>query len=1095
MPHRLQIALLGTFQVLLDGQPAARFEYDKVRALLAYLAVEADVPHRRDSLTALLWPEQAESVARKSLNQALYTLRKALREPKESPVPFVLADRNAVQLNSAAAVWLDVRAFVQRAGAAAGAAGLAPAAREQLAEAARLYRGEFLQGLSLPGSVAFDDWMALTRERLHRLAIETLAALADHHEERGELTQAEHYARRQVELEPWREEAHRQLMRLLAHGGQRTAALAQYERCREALAGELGLSPAPETTRLVERILAMDRRALPGLPVFATPFAGRQQELAEIAALLARRDCRLLTITGPGGSGKTRLAVETVTQLRDRFLNGVAWARLATVATSDELVTAIADSVQFSFRAESDARAQLLDYLRPRELLLVLDSFEQLAPEAGLLGDLLATAPEVKLLVTSRVRLNTPAEWVYGLQGLAVPEAESVEEAAAGQLFIQSARRARHSFRPQAADRTAIVQICRLVEGLPLALELAASWVRVVSCTEIAARLAGDLTFLSALTAGVAPQHESMRAVYEQSWQLLRREEQAALQRLSVFRGGFTRDAARRAGVSLFTLAALVDNSLLRADRRRRYEFHELLRRYAAEKLAADPALQQQAHEAHASYFASFVAGRAPALRQGAGSPARQEIVREIENIRDAWRWLVEQGRGETLARFLPGLLRLYESQNWYREGAQLLRAAVSRLAADYGDALLLARLKIRQASFAHVLSDYEAARRLLEESLPQLRVAGAEQDLAFALRTLADVELHTGSDTAAVALLQESLALAEAAGDETGRATALTKLGAALHHQGDYAAARRHYEEALHRFQAGEDRPGMGTALHRLGHLTYELGAYQEAQGYYGQSLALAREVGDQWGVAASLNNLGNVFYALGEHDQAEGHYLQALAGWQELGSRWGTALAYNNAGMTQVERGAYERARQQFWESLRLARALGDRRIIGLALDNLGELAFKQGAYQEARQAHEESLALFRAAGELRGVMYALNYLGDDNLALGDEAVAAGHYREALQLALAREATPRALDSLTGIAELLQRQEKGGEARELLLAVVADPGAEAATREKAAALLAETGADLPPAAAEPAAGPDWKALARRLLAAGPSTPGRDAP
>jgi DNA-binding SARP family transcriptional activator/predicted ATPase/tetratricopeptide (TPR) repeat protein len=1091
MPRQLQIALLGTFQVLLDGEPATRFEYDKVRALLAYLAVEADVPHRRDSLTALLWPEQAESVARKSLNQALYTLRKALGEPKAPAVPFILADRNAVQLNPAATVWLDARAFVKRARVAAGAAELEPAAREQLAGAAGLYRGEFLQGLSLPDSVAFDDWMALTRERLHRLAIETLAALANHHEERGELALAEHYARRQVALEPWHEEAHRQLMRLLAHGGQRTAALAQYERCREALAEELGLTPAPETARLHERILAMGRRAPPGLPVFATPFAGRQQELAEIAALLARRDCRLLTITGPGGSGKTRLAVETATQLRHRFLNGVAWARLGTVATSEELVTAIADSLKFSFRAESDARAQLLDYLRPRELLLVLDSFEQLAPEAGLLGDLLATAPEVKLLVTSRLRLNQAAEWVYELQGLALPEPESVEEAAAGQLFIQSARRARRGFRPEAADRTAIVQICRLVEGLPLALELAASWVRVIPCTEIAARLAGDLTFLAALTAGVAPEHESMRAVYEQSWQLLRGEEQAALQRLSVFRGGFSREAARRAGVSLVTLATLVDNSLLRADRRGRYDFHELLRRYAAEKLAADPALQQQTHEAHASYFASFLADGAPALRQGAGSPARQEMVREMENIRDAWRWLVEQRRGEALAGFLPGLLRLYESQNWYREGAQLLRTAVTRLASDYGDALLLARLKIRQASFAHVLSEYETARSLLEESLPQLRAAGAQQDLALALRTLADVELHTGSDRAAVALLQESVALAEATGDETGRATALTKLGAARHHQGDYAAARGHYEEALHRFQAEEDLPGMGTALHRLGHLTYELGAYGEAQGYYGQSLALAREVGDQWGVAASLNNLGNVHYALGDHEQAEGHYLQALAGWQELGSRWGTALAYNNAGMTQVERGAHEHARQQFWESLRLARALGDRRIIGLALDNLGELAFKQGAYQEAREAHEESLALFRAAGELRGMMYALNYLGDDNLALGEDALAAGHYREALQLALAREATPRALDSLTGLAELLQRQGKVGAARELLLAVVAEPAAEAATRERAAALLAAAGEWLPPAGGEAEAGPGWKALAQRLLAAGPSKPG----
>ncbi|MFW6070692.1 MAG: AfsR/SARP family transcriptional regulator, partial [bacterium] len=745
MKRHLSLLLLGAFQAKLNGEPLDGFDYDKVRALLAYLAVERGVPQRRDALASLLWPEQPNKAARHSLSQALLKLRQALGD-REAETPFILADRKTIQLNPHADVELDVTQFEAHLAACEAHEHARPAAcgecMERRRQAIALYRGDFLQGLSLPDAVSFDDWSALTRERLHRLAIDALQVLARFHEARGEAQQALRYANRQAALEPWREEAHRQLMRLLARSGQRSAALAQYERCCQILEAELGVAPAPQTRRLYERIRAADGDHTGTVPTPATPFIGRQQEAADVAGMLAQADCRLVTLVGPGGIGKTRLALEVATRKAAWFLDGVYFVPLVAAETETEMINAIADALAFSFASGDDGeKALLLDYLSEKEVLLVLDNFEQVQGGHAFLSTLLQQAADVTVLLTARMRTNLAAEWVYKVEGFPTPARADLETSEAAQLFAQAAQRVREEFSLDNTDREAVARICRLVEGVPLALELAASWTRLLPVREIAEKIESGPGFLTTLSADVPQRHQSMRTVFEQTWRLLTEREREALCHLAVFRGGFTQEAAAQTGAApLHVLLALVDKSLVQRIGGERHAVHELLRQYALDKLAATDD-RDSARAAHAAYYARFLQQREPAMTTGEREQALHDIDREIENVRGAWQWLTRNGKTEEIERCLHALALFYEMQNWFQEGEKVFTAAVARVSAQGGeDTLLLARLKIRQSRFHLRLAQHEQAQRRLQESMDLLAHFEAPAERALALRSLAAV-------------------------------------------------------------------------------------------------------------------------------------------------------------------------------------------------------------------------------------------------------------------------------------------------------------------------------------------------------------------
>ncbi|MCP4421785.1 MAG: SARP family transcriptional regulator, partial [Chloroflexi bacterium] len=583
MPQ-FSVNLLGEFAVRLDNTPVTNFYSDKVRALLAYLVVEDAQAQSRAKLAGLLWPEYPEKQARQSLRQALLHLRKALNDTKADP-PQILADRQTVQLNPAIPIHSDIAAFEAALNKAGGAE-----------EAVAAYRGDFLDGFFLNDSAEFDDWVVMQRELLRSDMLSALNLVVAQHEQRGELAQAIKTAQRWLTLEPWQEEAHRTLMRSYFAQGDQAAALAQYAACEAALAEELAIEPTAETRSLYNEIRLSSQTGRSNLPVPTTPFVGRAADLATILTRLNDPGCRLLTIVGAGGSGKTRLAIEAAAQVD--LPHDVLFVGLDAINSVEAVPLTLTDLLGMSLSGTKPPQAQLADFLAERPYLLLLDNVEQLLAGSNaaalrqLIADLLQASPHLKLLATSRIRLQLQAEWVSPLEGMVVPDMPAELAASdAVQLFCQSGQRVQPGFGLTDSNQTAVAQICRLCAGLPLALELAASWLHVLDCAEIATELSQSLDLLTTSNPDIPPRQQSLHAVFNQSWQRLTFNEQTALRRLAVFRGGFTREAALAVADTPFPiLAVLTEKSLIQrivTTGNARFSLHKPLRLFALEKLRA----------------------------------------------------------------------------------------------------------------------------------------------------------------------------------------------------------------------------------------------------------------------------------------------------------------------------------------------------------------------------------------------------------------------------------------------------------------------------------------------------------------------------
>lgn len=990
---RLCIYLFGSFAVTLEGEPLTGFESNKVRALLAYLAVEAaGPPHSRDALTGLLWPDCDERTARHNLSQALFNLRQTLHDREADP-PFLHITPQTVQFNPDSDYQLDTSQFdaLIVAGESHTHLETGEFCIQQLEQAIALYRGEFLAGLFVDDSVFFEEWALLRRERFHRLALDKLYHLATHYERRRDYDRARRYAQRQVELEPWREEAHRQLMRLLARGGQRSAALAQYEHCRRALAAELGVEPDEETRALYARIRAAGEACPHNLPSPLTPFWGRTEELAEIAERLEEPACRLLTLVGPGGSGKTRLALQAAAEQVGYFLDGVFFVPLAAITSPRFLAAAIAEAIGLAFSGEAAPQAQLLSYVRDKELLLVLDNFEHLlspvsmesAPDSSEGAELpvaiLAHAPRVKLLITSHEPLRLRAEWLLDIQGLAFPGADgdaAPENYSAIRLFVESARRVHANFAFTGETVPAVVRICQLLEGMPLGIELAAAAARAYPCEQIAAQIAQDLDFLTTALRDAPARHRSMRAVFDHSWRLLPPQEQAGFGQLSVFQGGFTPEAAQavsgqRALTAAHLLAVLADHSLIQHWPDGRYSMHTLLRQYAAEKLGAASVEQEAARQRHAAFYMEFLAGQG----SGEGSAQRAAIRTDLANIRAAWQWSLEKRDLKAVARAAATLHNFYSAQSWFQEGIDAFQLALDYLAAQPAaapeQASLLCDLLGRQARMCIHIGKVETARTILEKArsyLPQVESAAR-------------------------------------------RAAILGYLAITTYYAGDYGRAAGLAEESLRLAEQTADQDGIAFALNFLGSCAKAQGAYALAQCYFEQAVGVSRQLQDGIGIAMALNNLGNLAQVTGDYAAARRYYQECSDLFKANDHLHGAATALANAGQLAVKQQAYDDARQLLTESLALKQQINDRRGMAVALVNLGELSVATGAYAAARAQLAQALPLARQSGDVNLVLTGLVTAAALAMQQGQSEAAARLLAFALQHhALAQETRERA-------------------------------------------------------------------------------------
>jgi predicted ATPase/Tfp pilus assembly protein PilF len=729
---------------------------------------------------------------------------------------------------------------------------------------------------------------------------------------------------------------------------------------------------------------------------------GRERELEHLSQLLCDPQCRLLTLVGPGGIGKTRLAVETSSSMQDVFEHGVYFVPLASVGSINAVISAMANAIHFAFYGPSDPKVQLLNYLREKQVLLVVDNVEHLLvgeadqeTVAELLVEILHQAAQVKLLITSRESLELQDEWVFDVEGLPVPDSIAAEESAQNtsvELFLQRVRRAHVGYNFTVQDYPSILRICQLVDGMPLGIELAAAWARTLSCDEIAQQIERGSDFLSVTTRDLPTRHRSMRAVFDHSWKLLPEEEKLVLARLSVFRGGFRREAVEEiAGATLSMLSALVTKSLVRRNGENRYDLHELVRQFAAENLSKNNDEQIATQNRHSKYYLTSF-GRADGRMH---SPAQRETLAEwtaeMDNIRVAWNWAITQSEFGLIEETLRSFAMLYETRGLYREGLDMLGRAIDRLEAAHGPS---PADRTGQAALGHLLTN-----RAL---------------LTFRL----------GQHAEAQAMLERSLEILRPLNDTRLLVEPITYLGVVMSLTGDYARALDLVAEAREKALAVDDRVFAATSLSLHANFSRLTGQSGDQHTRLQAAVAEWRAVGDPRFIAYGLNFLGQSALALGRFDEA----------------------------------------RKALEESVELNTSVGARWNLGHAFQGLGAVAQAQGEHRRAADLFLKAVDTFMELGGLFYIGQSLAQMGRSLFALGNDVEAEHIWRESLRIAAEIRGVPVVLEALVGIASLRAKRGETQSAFALLLIVLNHPACDQETKNRVDHLRTELEAQLTP-------------------------------
>ncbi len=1027
---RLSVALFGPPQATRAGHPITGFESNKVWALLTYLIVEADRPHQRDALAGLLWPDQPDPVARHNLRQALANLRQVLGDASATP-PFLRITRATIQFNAASEYDLDVSALVAHLDSCARhdhqQLKLCAFCARQRRQAVALYRGSFLEQFFVHDSVAFDEWIFLKREYFQQCALDALALLVGYYQRRSEYADATSMARRMLAIDPLRESAQRDLMRLLAVSGQRSAALAQYERCRRVLQDELGIEPEAETIALYQRISdgTLAARARPALASFllqpsrdlpapTAQMIGRAATLAMLVARLRQGSPRLLTLTGPPGIGKTRLAQEIARTLHDDFEDGVGLVALAPIRDPALVAPAIVQALGLKANGEHSALELLKSYLSDKSLLLLLDNFEQVIAAASVVAELLDAAPQLVVLATSRVGLRLRAEQQYPVPPLALPgpadlsDTRAIASAPAVALFVERAQAIAPDFAIDSANAAAIAKICARLDGLPLAIELAAARSKLLSPQALLKRLDRRLPLLAGGALDAPARQQTLRAAIAWSYDLLDADERALFASLGVFVGGCTLAAV--AAVQRFefnvlssdqpssklktqnveldilnVLESLIDKSLLqRSDDsgdEPRFLLLETIREYALERLEASGALAR-ARCQHALYYLELANETNDQIHGARQIELLTRLEAERENLRAALAWCL--GDEETR-----------DKETWEQ----------CNLPVSLSPYLLVSRQEIGLQLAGtlwwawYVCGHAREAREWLSATLDQAGAAAPTAARVQALIGLAFLMLFQGEFALARTLYEQILTIANALDHAVSIAWAYYGLGRVAWRQGDGKRTIALYEESLALFRGADDQFGIAWALARLGETTWHCGDDERSIAHYEESLALFRMAGDSWSIASVLS-MASMFGFRHDHPRAAALYRECLALCRELGDKRGLIGVLISRGTAAWLQSDYPQAIALYQECLALSRELGDRLGIAEALNWLGNVAREQGDLDRAAAFLDESIGHFERLGDKGRVAWALNGLGDVALYRADAVSALAIYQRSLVL-----------------------------------------------------------------------------------------------
>jgi predicted ATPase len=974
--ERIELHLLGSFHLDQNRIPLNGFRSDKVRALLAYLALETKTgPVRRGILTSLLWDGYLPTTARHSLRTALHNLRLIL------PLPTLLeTSRQTVRFNTFHPVfWCDALALeallheIQTTPEDELLAG-----RRTWLTSLEAFRGAFLDGLNLPDSPAFEAWKTSKRA---------------------------------------------------AYAGQIAAARRKLDRSA--------------------------RIRLSGLPRAVTPFFGREQELTALCDKLLDPDYPLITLTGEGGIGKTRLAGEAAGRVSEHFADGVWFTSLVNVVIPTEPFTdhatmhgqfsrfaiAIGQALQLSFGSGRDPVGQLLDHLREKEMLLVLDSFEHLLAAASLVAELVHAAHGVKLLVTSRQRLNLQMEWVYRVQGLPAPEPPLITPGAkmltwsSVQLFAERAARRSEGFALRAEDWPHVVDICRAVDGLPLAIELAAALVDQRSCRWIAQSIRHNIDVLATTMQDVPPRHRSMRAVFEHSWQLLPAAEAGLLARCSVFRDGFYQVAASSIlAATAEQLDGLVEKSLLRQSDAGRYDMHDLIRQLAAGRWPASTlSNRQQVLARHSAHYLTWMGDHEASIFRN-DKETLYLVQQEFENIRQAWEQALANGAVALIDHSMIAVYEYCHLEGLTGDALQLFAAAVDQLGqpGQKGSAdQTLSGLLALHASFLHRADQGEAADAAIQKAL---LLASTPKAKTLALLNAAEMMIQRSTaGPEALTLLEDALTQVHTWSHPVLEAMVLHRLANAHFLDGHLNACRQVVQRALQAYTALGDTAGMAAMLVNLGSLSLTLlDDLDEVKRYTEQALQLQETTGNRQIEAISRINLSAFHLIEGEYLQAMEQASKALTLAEKLRHRRFQAMALECLGQVYAGLGDFAQADAYYGESQARAQASGHTGHQAEALKGRMNLRLRTGDHETAQELAEALRRLASAALPIRFVGDAWRAQGHVHAARQELAAAEDAYREAVQAYAASTHPYLQVEPLAGLAEVALAEDRLADALE---------------------------------------------------------------
>ncbi|MDP9411691.1 MAG: tetratricopeptide repeat protein, partial [Actinomycetota bacterium] len=937
----LRLRLLGGFEVSVGSRTVHASDWSRLKkaaSLVKILALARGHRLHREQIMDALWPDLDKRSQSNNLHRVLHQARRLLQGPKAddaSPAscPYLLLGGDLIELSPNGPLWVDVDAFER-------AAEVARREREPATyrAAVELYAGELLP------EDRYEGWAEGRREGLRLTYLSLLLEMAARHEERGEYGRGIEALRRVVAEEPSHEEVHVDLMRLLALSGRQNEALGQYERLRERLSWELRAEPNEASRRLYEDILAdrfppTHRPAQPpaedavgtgrhNLPISTTSFIGRERELVELKRALATT--RLLTLTGAGGCGKTRLALEVAGELVSSYPDGVWLVELAPLSEGALVADAVAETVGAREEPGRPLESVVVETLRNKRVLLFLDNCEHLVEAAAsLVGALIHACPHLQILATSREVLGVAGEAVWRVPPLSGPEGRpsvgELERSEAARLFVD---RAAPGFALTPENARAVADVCRRLDGMPLAIELAAARVGTMSLDRISERLGDSMRLLTNGGREAAPRQRTLRGALDWSHDLLPDDERALFRRFSVFAGGFTLEAAEEvgggAGDVLDLLANLVDKSLVVAEVpfRARYRLLEPVRQYALEKLG-EAGEDEATRRAHAGFFLRLAERAEPGLTGAEQGAWLERLALDYDNLRAAMGWFAGREEFEVLLRMAGALWWFWRLHGHYGEG----RGWLERALAAGGEAPPASRAKALTAAgdLAFLQSEYDLAGERLQEGLALCQTLGDRRGIARAVQLLGSIEREQGRYARAEAFHEESLALWEELGEDWGVAQSLNYLGFVAWLREDYDRAAELCTRALGMFRRLGDGEGIAWSLIMLGTASLYRGDRDRAA-LLEEGLALSRQVGYREGVAWVLNELGVLARRERRPERAETLLRESLGLHRDLGDRWRTASLLEELAGTAGVLGRFERAAILFGAAEALRDALSD-------------------------------------------------------------------------------------------------------------------------------------------------------------------------